>query len=39
MDYCTCLIISKKGGENNRVQRLPINRGSLRDVNNIRNDK
>ena len=38
-EICTCLIISKKGGENNRVQRLPINRGSLWIVNNFRNDK
>ena len=39
MDYCVCLIISKKGGENNRVQRLPINRGSEWVTNNFRNDK
>lgn len=38
-ETCVCLIISKKGGENNRVQRLPINRGNLWIVNNFRNDK
>lgn len=38
-ETCVCLIISKKGGENNKIQKLPFDRGSLWVVNNFRNDK